>query len=125
NKNHERVSVMFETARKSEAAGMRVTCDVILGYPGATEAGRVETFSIMSEIARRHANVSFSPNVFTPYPGIPIWPQLKEMGLREPQSLEEWADVALGNNLLPWLQGEDLNRLRRMLEYVLVNNRMR
>src|SRR5207249_366085 len=70
-----------------------------------TEADRVETFSIMSEIARRHANVSFSPNVFTPYPGIPIWPQLKEMGLREPQSLEEWADVALGNNLLPWLQG--------------------
>jgi anaerobic magnesium-protoporphyrin IX monomethyl ester cyclase len=125
NKKHQRINGMFETARKTEAAGMRVTFNVILGYPGETEADRVETFSIMSDIARRHANVSFSPNVFTPYPGIPIWPQLKEMGLREPQSLEEWADVALGNNLLPWLQGEDLNRLRRMLEYFLLNNQMR
>jgi anaerobic magnesium-protoporphyrin IX monomethyl ester cyclase len=63
--------------------------------------------------------------VFTPYPGIPIWPQLREMGVREPRSLEEWADVSLGNNLLPWLQGEELRRLRRMLEYFLLNNQMR
>src|SRR5438093_8691103 len=74
NKKHQRIADMFETARKTEAAGMRVTFNVILGYPGETEADRVETFRIMSEIARRHANVSFSPNIFTPYPGIPVWP---------------------------------------------------
>ncbi len=125
NKKHQRINDMFETARKTEAAGMRVTFNVILGYPGETEADRVKTFEIMSEIARKHLNVSFSPNVFTPYPGIPIWPQLKEMGVREPQSLEQWADVSLGNNLLPWLQGEELRRLRRMLEYFLLNNHMR
>ena len=38
------------------------------------------------------------------------------MGVEEPQSLAEWADVGLGCNRLPWLQGQDLLRLKRMLE---------
>ncbi|MGH9438066.1 MAG: B12-binding domain-containing radical SAM protein [Terriglobia bacterium] len=125
NKKHQRIDDMFETARKTERAGIRVTFNVILGYPGETEKDRLDTFSTMSEIARQHANVSFSPNIFTPYPGIPIWPQLKQMGVHEPQSLEEWNDLPLGRNTLPWLQGEDLRRLRRALEFFLLNNQIR
>jgi radical SAM superfamily enzyme YgiQ (UPF0313 family) len=116
NKRHQRIDEMFETARKAGQAGIRVTFNLILGYPGETGKDRAETFRIMTEIARRHTNVGFSPNVFTPYPGIPIWPLLKDLGVREPQSLEEWADVRLGSNHLPWLQGEELRRLRLMLE---------
>ena len=125
NKKHQRIDEMFETARKAELAGIRATFNLILGYPGETETDRAQTFRIMSEIARRYSSVSFSPNIFTPYPGIPIWPQLKEMGVREPQTLEEWAAVSLGSNHLPWLQGEDLSRLKRMLEYFLLNNQIR
>jgi radical SAM superfamily enzyme YgiQ (UPF0313 family) len=125
NKKHQRIDEMFETARKSERAGIRVTFNLILGYPGETESDRLETFRTMNEIARMYSNVSFSPNIFTPYPGIPIWPQLREMGVKEPQSLHEWADVNLGSNHLPWLQGEDLRRLEDMLKYFLSNNRTR
>ena len=125
NKKHQRINDMFETARKSERAGIRVTFNLILGYPGETETDRLETFRIMSEIARQHSNVSFSPNIFTPYPGIPIWPELRKMGVREPRSLAEWADVDLGSNHLPWLQGKELKRLKRMLEYFLLNNQIR
>lgn len=125
NKHHQNVEQMVETARKAHLADIRVTFNVIVGYPGETEADRQQTFSIMSDIAREYANVSFSPNIFTPYPGIPIWPQLKEMGLYEPQSLEEWQTLALGSNILPWLQGEELQRLRRSLEYFLLNNQIR
>jgi len=125
NKRHQRVEEMFETARKSERAGIRVTFNLILGYPGETEIDRLETFRIMSEIARQHSNVSFSPNIFTPYPGIPIWPELRTSGVQEPQSLEEWTNVDLGSNHLPWLKGEDLRRLKRMLEYFLLNNQIR
>jgi anaerobic magnesium-protoporphyrin IX monomethyl ester cyclase len=125
NKHHQNVEQMVETARKAHLANIRVTFNVILGYPGETEADRQQTFSIMSDIAREYSNVSFSPNIFTPYPGIPIWPQLKEMGLREPQSFEEWQTLALGHNILPWLQGEELQRLRRSLEYFLLNNQIR
>jgi hypothetical protein len=50
---------------------------------------------------------------------------MREMGLHEPQSLEEWAELPLGRNTLPWLQGAELKNLRRMLEYFLLNNQLR
>jgi len=125
NKRFQHVEQMVETARKTHLAGIHVVFNIILGYPGETEAHREQTFRIMSDIAKEYPNVSFSPNIFTPYPGIPIWPQLKEMGVHEPQSLEEWETLALGTNVLPWLRGEELRRLRRSLEYFLLNNQIR
>jgi radical SAM superfamily enzyme YgiQ (UPF0313 family) len=125
NKRHQRVDEMYETARKAALGGIHVTFNLIFGYPGETEADRVETLRTMSDIARQFWNVSFSPNIFTPYPGIPIWPQLRALGVREPQSLEEWADLPLGRKSLPWLKGEELNRLMRMLDFFLLNNQLR
>jgi anaerobic magnesium-protoporphyrin IX monomethyl ester cyclase len=125
NKRFQHVEQMVETARKTNLAGIHIVFNIILGYPGETEAHRQETFRVMSGIAKEYSNVSFSPNIFTPYPGIPIWPQLKEMGVREPQSLEEWETLALGTNVLPWLRGEELRRLRRSLDYFLLNNQIR
>lgn len=122
NKRHQRVDEMFETARKAELAGIRVTFNLIFGYPGETEADRIITFRTMSEIGCQFRNVSFSPNIFTPYPGIPIWPQLRTLGVHEPRSLVEWMNMPLGANLLPWLQGRELARLQRMLDYFLLNS---
>ena len=124
NKRHQHLNEMYETVRKAALGGIHVTFNLIFGYPGETEANRVETLSTMSDIARQFWNVSFSPNIFTPYPGIPIWPQLREMGMREPQSLQEWVDLPLGKSVLPWLQGAELARLRRMLEFFLLNNQL-
>ncbi len=81
NKRHQRVNEMYETARKANLAGIRVTFNLIFGYPGETEADRSITFRTMADIANQFPNVRFSPNIFTPYPGIPIWPQLRQMGL--------------------------------------------
>jgi anaerobic magnesium-protoporphyrin IX monomethyl ester cyclase len=125
NKRHQRVDEMFETARKASLGGIHVTFNLIFGYPGETEADRVETLSTMSDIARQFWNVSFSPNIFTPYPGIPIWPELRAAGLREPQTLEEWAELPLGGSTLPWLKGKELESLWRMLEFFLLNNQLR
>jgi len=125
NKRHQRVDEMYETARKAAIGGIHVTYNLIFGYPGETEEDRVQTLQTMSDIARQFWNVSFSPNIFTPYPGIPIWGQLREMGVREPQSLQEWAQLPLGRNALPWLQGRELHRLQRMLDFFLLNNQLR
>lgn len=125
NKRFQHVEQMIETARKTHLAGIHVVFNIILGYPGETALHREQTFRTMTDIAREYPNVSFSPNIFTPYPGIPIWPQLKELGVHEPQSLEEWETLALGTNVLPWLRGEDLRRLQRSLDYFLLNNQIR
>lgn len=124
NKRHQRVNEMYETARKAQLAGIRVTFNLIFAYPGETQADRAITFKTMSDIARQFPNVSFSPNIFTPYPGIPIWPQLREMGVEEPHSLQEWMEMPLGANLLPWLKGKELARLERLVEYFLLNSQI-
>ena len=124
NKRHQEIGDMFETARKCSLAGIRATFNLIFGYPGEEESHRWETLRTMGEIGSRFENVSFSPNVFTPYPGIPIWPQLRNMGVAEPDSLEAWADVDLGTNRLPWLQGEAFDRLTRSISYFLLNNKL-
>ena len=124
NKRHQRVDEMYETARKAQIGGIRVTFNLIFGYPGETEADRIITFQTMSDIGHQFPNVSFSPNIFTPYPGIPIWPQLRELGVPEPKSLREWMDMPLGANMLPWLKGKELSRLQRMLKYFLLNSQI-
>ena len=81
NKAHQHIPDMFEAARKCKRAGIRVTYNLIFGYPGEEDRHRRETLQVMGQIAERFDNVSFSPNVFTPYPGIPIWPQLRSHGV--------------------------------------------
>jgi len=122
NKRHQRIDDMFLTARKCSKAGIRATFNLILGYPGESDADRGETLKIMGEIAREFENVTFSPNIFTPYPGIPIWPELRALGVEEPRSLEEWTDVALGANRLPWLQGETYRQVKRSMSFFMLNN---
>ncbi len=122
NKRHERVEDMFETARKCREAGVRCTFNLIFGFPGETEADRRKTLEVMGEVASRFDNVTFSPNVFTPYPGIPIWAELRALGMREPQTMEGWADLSLGTNILPWLRGAAYRDVQRSMSFFLLNN---
>ena len=124
NKQHEHIADMYEAARKCKNAGIRITYNLIFGYPGEEERHRRETLKVMGEIAERFDNVGFSPNMFTPYPGIPIWPQLQEMGLKEPENLRAWADVDLGITNLPWLRGRPYERLQRSISYFLLDNQL-
>jgi len=120
NKKHQRIDEMFETARKTQRAGIRVTFNLILGFPGETDSDRRQTMQVMTEISRRYPHVSFSPNLFTPYPGISIWPELRKRGVREPQDLEEWSEMVLGNNPLPWLANRPFQKLMRMVDYFML-----
>lgn len=124
NKAHQHIPDMFEAARKCAAANIRVTYNLIFGFPGEDDRHRKETIRVMGQIAERYSNVSFSPNLFTPYPGIPIWPELRENGLREPASLEEWAAMGLGGIELPWLRGKSSTALNRGMSFFLLDSQL-
>jgi radical SAM superfamily enzyme YgiQ (UPF0313 family) len=124
NKAHQKLPDMFDAARKCHRAGIRTTFNLIFGYPGEGKADRNQTLRVMGEIAERFDNVTFSPNLFTPYPGIPIWPELRELGLKEPASLLEWADCGLGQADLPWLDRAAYRSLQRGTSYFLLENHM-
>jgi len=125
NKRHQHISDIYEAARKCARAGIRVTLNLIFGYPGETEEHRRETLRVMTDISSRFDNVTFSPNIFTAYPGIPIWPDLKQLGLQEPKSLEAWADIDLGTNTLPWLRGKPYGTLQKSISYLLLDNELK
>jgi len=124
NKRHQHVPDIYEAARKCALAGIRVSLNLILGYPGEEARHRQETLRVMARIGEQYDNVTFSPNVFTPYPGIPIWPELRALGLKEPASLAEWADIDLGITNLPWLRGREFDELKRGISYFLLDNRI-
>jgi len=121
NKRHQQIPQIREAARKCARAGIRATFNLIFGYPGEQERHRRETLRVMGEIGSEFDNVGFSPNMFTPYPGIPIWPELRARGLREPDSLAAWAGIDLGVTRLPWLSGPGFKRLERSIEYFLLD----
>ncbi|MFN8007661.1 MAG: radical SAM protein [Terriglobia bacterium] len=125
NKPHQKIRDMEETARKCHQADLKATLNLILGFPGETESHRLETLQKMTAISMQYPNVCFSPNVFTAYPGIPIWPQLKALGLKEPQTLEEWAEISLGRNRLPWFQGKEFQRAKRMVSCFMMAHQLR
>jgi radical SAM superfamily enzyme YgiQ (UPF0313 family) len=124
NKRHQEIPDISEAVRKCRHAGIRVTLNLIFGYPGEEKRHRRETLRVMGDIAARYDNVTFSPNIFVPYPGIPIWPELKARGLAEPTSLSEWADIELGKNSLPWLQGRPYAELNRGISYFLLDHQL-
>ena len=123
-KGHQKIEDMFEAARKCSQAGIRVTYNLIFGYPGEEETHRKQTLRVMGMIAQQFENVTFSPNLFTPYPGIPIWPELIAEGLGEPTSLEQWASVGLGQAELPWLDSAALTALERSMSYFFLANQL-
>jgi anaerobic magnesium-protoporphyrin IX monomethyl ester cyclase len=123
-KAHQTIDDMFEAARKCRDAGIRVTYNLIFGYPGEEDSHRRETLRVMSQIAEQFDNVTFSPNLFTPYPGIPIWPELIEAGLQEPQTFEGWASMGLGQTKLPWLDEKASAMLSRSMSYFLLANQL-
>ena len=121
NKQHQHIPEIREAARKCKNAGIRVTFNLIFGFPGEADHHRCETLRVMGEIGAKFDNVSFSPNLFTPYPGIPIWPDLEARGLAQPDSLAAWAAVDLGTTRLPWLTGSSFHRLKRSIQYFLLD----
>jgi len=124
NKAHQHIPDLYTAAEKCSRAGIRATYNLIFGYPGEEERHRSETLRVMADIATRFDNVDFSPNVFTPYPGIPIWPELQRMGVVEPQTLAGWARIDLNSNNLPWLRGSVLKSLNRAVKYLALINRV-
>ncbi len=123
-KSHQRIEDIGEAARKCSRADIRATLNLIFGYPGEEERHRRQTLAVMGQIAARYPSVTFSPNIFTAYPGLTIWPDLLARGVRRPHSLEKWADIDAGAAHLPWLTASTLRDLRRSLSYFLLNNQL-
>jgi anaerobic magnesium-protoporphyrin IX monomethyl ester cyclase len=110
--------VLYEVAEKCHRANIRCTFSLIFALPDETDDDQRQTLSMIREIKSRFPNTEFHSNIYTPYPGAPNFRRALNMGLREPQSLEEWADFYPKFQRLPWIDEKRHAQIQRMRDYI-------
>ena len=112
------METVYRTAERCRQVGIRPSFNLIFGLPAEEEEDLRETLAVVDRVGRLHPDADFFTNIFSPYPGSPIWPQAVARGVREPQSLEEWAEFHPKVQVLPWLHGARHARIQRIRDFI-------
>lgn len=108
----------YRTAERCYAAGVEASFNLIFGLPGEEAEDLRDTIDMVDNIGRRNPEAAFFTNIFSPYPGSPIFPEAVRLGVQEPRSLEEWAVFYPKIQQLPWLKGDAHARVQRIRDYI-------
>jgi radical SAM superfamily enzyme YgiQ (UPF0313 family) len=120
NKDWQDFDSIYESAARCLDAGIRPSFNIIFAFPGEGRKERRETIDFMMSVCRRFPGAEFWTNIFTPYPGSPIFSRTTELGIELPASLEAWADYFPRYTRLPWLDGKEHERLQVTRDYLRV-----
>lgn len=110
--------VLHDVAEKCYRAGIRCVFSLIFALPDETDADQRQTLAMVREIKSKFPTTEFHSNIYTPYPGAPNFQRALTMGLREPRSLEEWADFYPKFQRLPWIDERRHAQIQRMRNYI-------
>jgi radical SAM superfamily enzyme YgiQ (UPF0313 family) len=118
NKDFQVLGDIYQSTERCIKAGVIPSFNIIFGFPGEGPKERRETVNFMMDICRKFPGAEFWTNIFTPYPGSPIFSQTAKLGIEVPKSLEGWADYFPRYTVLPWLKGSDHQRVQTMRDYL-------
>lgn len=118
NKDFQVLGDIYESTQRCIGAGIIPSFNIIFGYPGEHLKERRETVNFMMDVCRRFPGAEFWTNIFTPYPGSPIFHQAEKLGIQVPTTLEGWVDYFPRYTVLPWLNGKDHRRVQLMRDYL-------
>ncbi len=112
------VARTLEAVDRCKQAGIRASFGFIFGLPDEREEDLRMTVDLIREIHVRYDRADCYTNLFTPYPGSPLWPRSIALGLDPPRTLEEWIDFYPRLTVLPWLNGAAHRRLQAIRQYL-------
>lgn len=118
NKDFQVLEDIYESTARCIQAGVIPSFNIIFGYPGEGWKERRETVDFMMDICKKFPGAEFWTNIFTPYPGSPVFHQAQQLGIELPKSLEGWVDYFPRYTVLPWLKGKDHQRVQTMRDYL-------
>ena len=118
NKDFQELPDIYQSTERCVRAGVIPSFNIIFGYPGEGPKERKETVSFMMDVCRKFPGAEFWTNIFTPYPGSPVFHQAAQLGIEVPRSLEGWIDYFPRYTVLPWLNGKDHKRVQTMRDYL-------
>ena len=125
NKDFQVLGDIYQSTERCIKAGVIPSFNIIFGFPGEGPKERRETVNFMMDICRKFPGAEFWTNIFTPYPGSPIFQQAAKLGIEVPKTLEGWADYFPRYTVLPWLKGSDHQRVQTMRDYLRIAFRSR
>ena len=118
NKGFQDLGDIYQSIARCIQADVIPSFNIIFGFPGEGVKERRETISFMMDVCRRFPGAEFWTNIFTPYPGSPVFHRAEELGIEVPDSLEGWVDYFPRYTVLPWLRGKDHQRVQTMRDYL-------
>jgi anaerobic magnesium-protoporphyrin IX monomethyl ester cyclase len=118
NKGFQDLGDIYASTERCVEAGVIPSFNIIFGFPGEGAKERRETINFMMDVCRRFPGAEFWTNIFTPYPGSPIFHRAQEIGIEVPASLEGWVDYFPRYTVLPWLKGKEHQRIQTMRDYL-------
>lgn len=115
------VAQVLEVNRRLRDAGIVPVYSFMVGFPGETRADVQATLDLMVALVDGHPRARVNPlNLYSPFPGTPLYDEAVASGMSEPASLGEW--VALDYVRVNYSAGfspEDLAFMRKA--YLLSN----
>ena len=118
NKDFQVLGDIYESTERCVKSGVIPSFNIIFGYPGEGDKERRETVNFMMDICQKFPGAEFWTNIFTPYPGSPIFHQAAALGIDVPKTLEDWVKYFPRYTVLPWLNGRDHQRVQTMRDYL-------
>jgi radical SAM superfamily enzyme YgiQ (UPF0313 family) len=118
NKGFQDIGDIYQSIARCLEADVIPSFNIIFGFPGEGVRERQETIGFMMDVCRRFPGAEFWTNIFTPYPGSPVFYRAKELGIEVPVSLEGWVDYFPRYTVLPWLKGREHERVQKMRDYL-------
>lgn len=108
----------YRTAQRCRHIDIEVSFNLIFGLPGEDAEDLKATIAMVDNIGSRNPEAAFFTNIFSPYPGSPIFPEAVRLGVVEPKSLEGWAAFHPKIQQLPWLSARAHARIQRIRDYI-------
>lgn len=103
---------------RCKEADIRASFGFIFGLPAEEEEDLWATVELIDLIYSSYEQADCYTNIFTPYPGSPLWPVSVEKGFVPPQTFEEWSEFYPRVTRLPWLSEVQHRRLQAIRQYM-------
>jgi radical SAM superfamily enzyme YgiQ (UPF0313 family) len=104
--------------QRCKEADIRASFGFIFGLPAEQDEDLKQTLDLIDKIYTTYEKADCYTNIFTPYPGSPLWPTSIEMGLDPPKSFEAWSQFYPRITRLPWLNEAQHRRLQAIRHYL-------
>lgn len=115
--------MVIRCAEKIKKYDMFSSFCFVFGFPTETKEDIVASFRLASKLKEILPRTLLPIYFFDPYPGVPLYYDSIERGMKPPKSLEEWAnirpDMRLPSPLIPWVDKNYMDYVHKVFIFYL------